>query len=253
LNILYYNEKQWIANSLVISLSLLIAILFSTFALYRVSSKYRKYFKRIVFNEIELSGYDIVKLRSMYDEVKFEKLYQYLNIKNVENEYLFTLNKENSLNFYQIHSKENKGRYSLLIKMETKSKLSHFLQIRTNGEPRLDNYNNEIIFMFSYPSTKFIKDFRVYSSYGKKTNQIFNTDFLKYLNDMVLYCKNDFIVTYYDNEIYILFSGWRLNLTEHLFKKITNGLITSKVESISTLYNYFDKLYNEVVKQEETI
>lgn len=250
---LYYPDKQWMANTLVLSLSVLVTTLFSTFALYRVSRKYRVYYKKIVCDEIELSGYSFIKLRSMYEEVKFEKLYQYLNIKNVENEYLFTLKKENSLNFYQLHSKEKKGRFSLLIKMETKEKFSHFLQIRTSGEPRIDSFNNENIFMFSFPSTKYIKDFRVYSSYGKNTNKIFNTEFLKYLNEMTLYCKNDFIVSCYDNEIYILFRGWKINLTDHLFKKICNGQIVSKVESISTLYNYFDKLYNEIGEQEEKI
>jgi hypothetical protein len=245
LSVLYLPSSQWSANILFISLSALVCLLAQGITLLIVKRQYKDRYNSLIQNEIELSGFKFIKLRNYYEEIRFENVYNSMNLLKVENEYLFTLSNEFNVSFYQLHSKEEGGRYSLLMKMDFDKKFNHFLQIRTSGRPKEDTFNGENLFMYSYPSSKFKKDFRVFSSYGKKTSEFFNSDFLKFLNEITLYAKNDYIISCYENEIYILFSGWRLDMTEDLFKNVISNGVALKIEAVTSLYNYFEVLYNK--------
>ena len=230
--------------------SLISFVLILFISLHVGNKKYKKFFLECIYSECKLEEIYLLENKVTNNKLINSFLEKVLFCKNVKfiSSYSDASSKF-SCNINLVKYKRKKSNYGTLFSLHYDQEKPGFVQITHNDKCALDTYDGNEIIQYGMPYTSNLRNFKVYSTYGRLTYLLEdNVNGKKILAlEKFLNSKIDLI---FDNEnLYVFAPDIRLELADNMFKSINNARFSDKVECIITLHKLLFsliKLFDEL-------
>lgn len=226
-----------------------LVILVSTITMLSVSficnKKFQKIYQTVLFDELTL--YEFYQASSNFvDDIELSELFVHLPFNRVVKEDVMILKKDYDFALYQLHLHGSKYKHAGLFVLRNDKKKSEFIQILSSIDCPQKNYQGKDTISFHYDSNKFASKIDVFSTYGKKTNQICNYEFLSLFDKLQRFCKCKIIIISYLNYLFLIIPGWEFKLSINVLSIFKQNSMDKKVASIERIYQYMHQIENQI-------
>lgn len=237
--------SQILIDVIVFALAVLISTIIMLGVSFVCNKKFQKIYQTVLYDELTL--YEFYQSSSNFvDEIELSELLVHLPFNRVVKEDVMILKKDYDFALYQLHLKGSTYKHAGLFVLKNERKKNEFIQISSSLQCPQKNYQGKDTISFHYDSNKFASKIDVFSTYGKKTNQICNYDFLSLFDQLQRFCKCKIVIISYLNYLFLIIPGWEFRLSVNVLSFFKQNSMDKKVSSIERIYQYMNQIEKKI-------
>lgn len=219
--------------------------------IFNFDRNYRKYYVECIYleaklEEIYLLDHKVVnnkEINSFYRKVFFlNKIRLVSSFSDASSKYSCDVNVVR-------YKARDKSYFGTLCSLHYDQEKPGFLELTHHSKCALETYDGKEIIEYGMPIGSILRNFRVFSTYGKMTNVLEKNEYGSKIVLLEKYFASNIDVVFDNENLYVFVPNYRIEISDGLFSLVNNARFMDKIDSIIRFHNLtFDlvKLFDEL-------